>query len=103
MAKSEADILAMALEPFATYFKQMEAYGVFHRGKMLPDEKVMAYSQTEMGTSAAITIGDFRRALEAMEKTGRKPGVYDGGFEKKKMERFRRACGTPTENDELFI
>lgn len=64
--------LEKALEPFAAYMQQMDAYAVLHRGKHLPDDKVLAYSQTEMGTCAALVIGHFRDADAVFGK--RAPG-----------------------------
>jgi hypothetical protein len=91
----EAELLGYALAPFAAYFKQMEAYGTLHRGKMPPDAKVMAYSETEMGTSAAITAGDFRRAKEAMDKLDRNYGGHNARLERVNMADFQtllQAC-----------
>lgn len=54
--------LRTALEPFAAYSQEMDAYAAFHRGQSLPDSKVLAYGQTEMNTCAALVVGHFRDA-----------------------------------------
>lgn len=64
-----------ALEPFAAYSQQMDKYAVLHRGKHLPDSKVLAYSETEMGTCAALVVGHFRDADAVF---GRKAGGWTG-------------------------
>lgn len=58
--------LEAALAPFAAYMRAMDAYATLHRGKHLPDSKILAYSQTEMGTCGALCVGHFRDAKHVM-------------------------------------
>ncbi len=60
--------LEAALHPFAAYAAALDAYGKLHHGRSLPDDKNMAYVQTEMGHTGSITWSDFRFARELMPK-----------------------------------
>lgn len=64
---ARVEALETALAPFASYMNAMDAYATFHRGQHLTDSKVLAYSQTEMGTCGALVIGHFRDAQHVMD------------------------------------
>lgn len=83
------DALEASLVPFASYMDAMDAYASLHRGQHLPDNKVLAYSQTETGTSGALVVGHFRDAQYVV------CGLPNGGWSGIYRSKVRETQGTP--------